>query len=223
MCYISFGYWNIIYNLWWPTTVTATANYSQQQIDCNDNKKLLTATNYSQQQIDCNDNKNLTSTSNSPQHKQDAHSINENSHRTNENSHSTNENAHSTNRSRRFIVPLSRFEERGNHLAVAGEDLCRSSFLTSWRGYAWKMFGIRGRVKIEWILDAFKKVFIWKFNPSFYLHHDNQITCWEIQQSHTTYVSLVLQQITIGGGGDGGEDYLPTTEKKNSHKDDNKN
>ena len=44
-------------------------------------------------------------------------------------------------------------------------------FLT--RVYAWKMFGIRGRVKIEWILDAFNKVFIWDFNPSFYLHHDN--------------------------------------------------
>ena len=29
------------------------------------------------------------------------------------------------------------------------------------------------RVKIEWILDAFNKVFIWDFNPSFYLHHDN--------------------------------------------------
>ena len=27
------------------------------------------------------------------------------------------------------------------------------------------MFGIRGRVKIEWILDAFNKVFIWDFNP----------------------------------------------------------
>ena len=86
----------------WSTTVTATANYSQQS------------------QIDCNDNKNLTSKSNSPQRKQDPHS-------TNENSHSTNENAHSTTKSRRFIVPLSRFEERGNHLAVAGEDLCRSS------------------------------------------------------------------------------------------------
>ena len=35
------------------------------------------------------------------------------------------------------------------------------------------MFGIRGRVKIEWILDAFNKVFIWDFNHSFYLHHDN--------------------------------------------------
>ena len=81
------------------------------------------------------------------------------------------------------------------------------------------MFGIRGRVKIEWILDACNKVFIWDFNPSFYLHHDNQIRCWEIHQSHTTYVSHVLQKITIGGGGD----YLPTTEKKNSHKDNNKN
>ena len=29
--------------------------------------------------------------------------------------------------------------------------------------------------------------------------------------SHTTYVSHVLQQITIGGGG---RDYLPMTEKK---------
>ena len=57
------------------------------------------------------------------------------------NSHQ-NQIAHSTNKiltaqtkmltapptkSRRFIVPLSRFEERGNHLAVAGEDLCQSS------------------------------------------------------------------------------------------------
>ena len=57
-----------------------------------------------------------------------------------------------------------------------------------------------GRVKIEWILDAFNKVFILDFNPSFYLHHDNWIRCWEIQQSHTTYVSHVLQQITIGVG-----------------------
>ena len=46
------------------------------------------------------------------------------------------------------------------------------------------------------------------------------ITRSEIQQSHTTYISHVLQQITIGGGG---EYYLPTTEKKNSHKDNNKN
>ena len=75
------------------------------------------------------------------------------------------------------------------------------------------MFGIRGRVKIEWILDAFNKVFIWDFNPSFYLHQDNWIRCWEIQQSHTTYVSHVLQQITIVGRAGGG-DYLPTTEKK---------
>ena len=60
----------------------------------------------------------------SPQHKQDAHS-------TNENSHSTNENSHSTTKSRRFIVPLSRLEEKGNHLPVVGEALCRSScFLT---------------------------------------------------------------------------------------------
>ena len=44
----------------------------------------------------------------------------------------------------------------------------------------------------------------------------------EIRQSHTTYVSHVLQQITTWGGGGGG-DYLPTTEKKNSHKDNNKN
>ena len=29
------------------------------------------------------------------------------------------------------------------------------------------------RVKIEWILDAFNKVFIWDFNLSFYLHYDN--------------------------------------------------
>ena len=66
--------------------------------------------------------------------------------------------------------------------------------------------------------DAFNKVFIWDFNPSFYLHHDICITCWEIQ-SHTAYISYVLQQITIGGG----QDYLSTTEKKNSHKDNNKN
>ena len=46
-------------------------------------------------------------------------------------SHSTNKNAHSTTKSRRFIMPLSRFEERGNHLALAGEDLCKSlDFLT---------------------------------------------------------------------------------------------
>ena len=104
--------------------------------NCHSSSKLLTAI-----QIDCNDNKNLTSKSNSPHHKQDAdstnenshstnqnsHSTNENSHSTNQNSHSTNENAHSTTKSRRFIVPLSGFEERGNHLAVAGEDLCRSS------------------------------------------------------------------------------------------------
>ena len=49
-------------------------------------------------------------------------------HSTNHNSHSTNENAHCTTKSRRFIVPLSGFEERGNHMAVAGEDLCRSSY-----------------------------------------------------------------------------------------------
>ena len=83
------------------------------------------------------------------------------------------------------------------------------------------MFEIRGRVKTEWMLDTFNKVFIWDFNPSFCLHHDNQIRCWEIQQSHTTYFSHVLQQINIGGGGGGG-DYLTTTEKKNSHKDNHK-
>ena len=42
-------------------------------------------------------------------------------------------------------------------------------------------------------------------------------------QSHTAYISYVLKQITIGGGGGGGGDYLPRTEKKNSHKDNNKN
>ena len=52
-------------------------------------------------------------------------------HSTNQNSHSTNENAHSTTKSRRFIVPLSRFEERGNHLVVAGEDFAEVlEFLT---------------------------------------------------------------------------------------------
>ena len=43
--------------------------------------------------------------------------------------------------------------------------------------------------------------------------------CWGIQ-SHTAYISYVLKQITIGGGGG---DYLPRTEKKNSHKYNNKN
>ena len=89
----------------------------QQQITHSNNKLIATTTKTSHQ------NQIAHSTS-----MQDAHSTNENSHSTNQNSHSTNENAHSTTISRRFIVPLSRFEERGNHLAVAGEeDICRSS------------------------------------------------------------------------------------------------
>ena len=83
-------------------------------------------------------------------------------------------------------------------------------FLTRVYSIFLEKFRIRGRVKIEWILDAANEVFIWDFNPSFYLRHDNWVTCWEIQ-SHTAHISHVLQQITIGGGG---QDYLPATEKK---------
>ena len=48
-----------------------------------------------------------------------------------------------TTKSRWFIVPLSRFEERGNHLAVAGEDLCRSSWLPD-EGILGKRLGFGG-------------------------------------------------------------------------------
>ena len=77
-----------------------------------------------------------------------------------------------------------------------------------------KCLGFGERVKIEWILDAFNKVLSWDFNPSFYLHHDNWIRCWEIQQSRTTYVSQVLQQITIGGKGGGGGEIIYLRLKK---------
>ena len=106
---------------------------------CQNNSKLLTA-----QRIDQNDNKNLTSKSNSPQHKQDAHS-------TNENFHSTNENSHSTTKSRRLIVPFSRFEEigLGNHLPVVGAKVL--DFLTRVYSVFLEKFTIRGRGKIEWM------------------------------------------------------------------------
>ena len=68
-------------------------------------------------------------------------------------------------------MPLSRFEETGNHLPwqvkIFAEVLdfltrvCLENVLDSGEG------------ENEWILDAFNKVFIWDFNPSFYLHHDN--------------------------------------------------
>ena len=106
------------------------------------------------------------------QHKQDAHSTSENSHSTNKNFHSTNENSHSTTKARRSIVPLSRFEEIGNHLPV---DISWSSWLPDERSYSifLEKFRIRGRGKSEWILDTFNKVFILDFYLSFYLRHDN--------------------------------------------------
>ena len=68
-------------------------------------------------------------------------------------------------------MPLSRFEERGNHLAMAGEDFAEVlDFLTR---VCLENVWDSGRVNIEWIPDAFNKVFIWDFNPSFDLHHDN--------------------------------------------------
>ena len=38
-----------------------------------------------------------------------------------------------------------------------------------------------------------------------------------------TLVTFCNKSPLGGGGGGGGRDYLPTTEKKNSHKDNNKN
>ena len=100
----------------------------QQQITHSNNKLIATITKTSHQnQIAHSTNKMLTAQMKTLTVQTKTHSTNENSHSTNQNSHSINENAHSNTKSRRFIVPLSRFEERGNHLAMAGEDLCRSS------------------------------------------------------------------------------------------------
>ena len=54
---------------------------------------------------------------------------------------------------------------------MAGEDFAEVvDFLTN---VCFENVWDSGRVEIEWILDAFNKVFIRDFNPSFYLHHDN--------------------------------------------------
>ena len=76
-----------------------------------------------------------------------------------------------TTKSRQFIVPLSKFEEIGNHLPVVFAKVL--DFLTSVYSIFLEKFRIRGRGKSEWILDAFNKVFIWDFNLAFYLPHDN--------------------------------------------------
>ena len=64
---------------------------------------------------------------------------------------------------------LSQFEEMGNQLIFA-EVL---DFLTRVYSIFLEEVRIRRRRKSEWILDALNKVFIWDFNISFYLHHDN--------------------------------------------------
>ena len=56
-------------------------------------------------------------------------------------------------------MPLSRFEERITSTAEVLDFLTRV-FL--------EKFKIQESVKIEWILHAFNKVFIWDFNASFY-------------------------------------------------------
>ena len=66
-----------------------------------------------------------------------------------------------------------------------------------------------GRVKIEWILDAFNKVFIWDFNPSFYLHHDRSDVGKYSNAIQNTLVTF-CNRSPLGGGGD----YLPMTEKR---------
>ena len=68
-------------------------------------------------------------------------------------------------------MPLSKFEEIGNHCPWIFAEVL--DFLTRVYSIFLEKFRVWGRRKSEWILDAFNKVFIWDFNLSFYLHHDN--------------------------------------------------
>ena len=102
----------------------------------------------------------------------------------------------------RFIVPLSRSEEKGNHLPVVGEDLCRSScFLTRVYSIFFWMHSIKylsGILILHFIYITIIRSHVGKYKA--------------IQHKLVTFCNSTNHQ----GAGGGAQDYLPTTEKRQS-------
>ena len=65
-----------------------------------------------------------------------------------------------------------------------------------------------GRVKIEWILDAFNKVFIWDFNPSFIYITITRSDVGKYNNAIQHMLVTFCNKSPLGGGGGGGIIYL---------------